>query len=40
MNIREIITELNVIISNGIEKEKYLEIKEVIKKLLDYAELE
>lgn len=40
MNIREIITELNVIISNGIEKEKYLEIKEAIKKLLAYAELE
>lgn len=40
MNIREIITELNVIISNGVEKEKYLEIKEAIKKLLVYAELE
>jgi hypothetical protein len=40
MNIREIITELNVIISNGVEKEKYLEIKEAIKKLLAYAELE
>lgn len=40
MNIREIITELNVIISNGVEKEKYLEIKETINKLLAYAELE
>ena len=38
--IREIITELNVAISNGIEKNKYEELKEKIKELLPYADLE
>lgn len=40
MKIREIITRLNIAISNSIEKEKYDELKDIIKDLIPYAELE
>ena len=38
--LRKIITELNVINSNNIEKSKHDEIKSIINKLLPYVEME
>ena len=40
MKLREIITDLMTIISNGVKKDKYQEIKDKVTELVPYAEYE